>query len=369
MSSMYAIVLAGGIGSRLWPRSRNTSPKQLLDLVSERTMIQETVDRLQLLMPCKNMVIVVGENHAVKVREQLGEVPPENVLTEPSGRGTAPAIGLGLLHIRRLADAAGVANPVIGSFHADHVIKNRDAFVQVVRAAGKIAQEGYIVTLGITPTEPHTGYGYIERSEEIGSAEGLQAYKVARFVEKPSHQKAVEYLATGKYSWNSGMFIWTLDTIMDEYKRLQPTLATSLAKIGDAHGGANYKQVLDDTWNDIRTETIDVGIAEKSDRMAVVPADMGWSDVGDWSVVADLLAQQNSDDGGNAVIADHHVAHGTSGTLIYSRNAGKLIATIGLDNMIIVDLPDVLMVAPRSKNQEVKKIVEELKQRGMEKFL
>lgn len=365
---MYAIVLAGGIGSRLWPRSRNDHPKQLLDLVSERTMIQETVDRLQLLMPCENITIVVGENHAVKVREQLKELPPENVLVEPSGRGTAPAIGLALLHIRRLAAQAGISNPVIGSFHADHVITKRDEFCRLVQAGAQIAEKEFIVTLGITPDHPHTGYGYIERDGELDKVNGLTAYRVARFVEKPSYHKAEEYLATGRYSWNSGMFMWTLSTILEEYQAYLPDLYASLEQIGAAYGQADYDKKMGDIWNAIRSETIDVGIAEKSQRMAVLPADIGWSDVGDWSVVADLLAQKVGDGDGNAVVG-HHIGHGTQHSLIYSRNDGKLIATIGLDEMLIVDLPDVLLVAPRSKNQEVKKIVEHLRQHGLEKFL
>lgn len=365
---MYAIVLAGGVGSRLWPRSRNDHPKQLLDLVSERTMIQETVDRLQLLMPCENITIVVGENHATKVREQLKELPAENVLVEPSGRGTAPAIGLALLQIKRLATKAGISDPVIGSFHADHVITKRDEFCRLVQAGEKVAEKGYIVTLGITPQQPHTGYGYIERDGELESVNGLSAYRVARFVEKPSYHKAEEYLATGRYSWNSGMFMWKLSTILEEYSQYLPELYGGLSKIEAAYTQSNYTEIMGDIWNDIRSETIDVGIAEKSQRMAVLPADIGWSDVGDWSVVADLLAQKLADDDGNAVVG-HHVGHGTTRSLIYSRNDGKLIATIGLDEMLVVDLPDVLLVAPRSKNQEVKKIVEHLRQHGLEKFL
>jgi len=177
---MYGIVLAGGVGSRLWPRSRNNSPKQLLDLVSERTMIQETVDRLKKLMPPENITIVVGESHADQVRVQLPELPEGNILIEPVGRGTAPAIGLGLARIRALAAAAGDSDPVIGSFHADHVITNPEGFCQVVRAAAHVAEDGYIVTLGITPDHPHTGYGYIERDGLIKEVDGLPRCPLCR---------------------------------------------------------------------------------------------------------------------------------------------------------------------------------------------
>ena len=365
---MYAIVLAGGVGSRLWPRSRNNNPKQLLDLVSDRTMIQETLDRLKLLMPVENITIVVGENHAVEVRRQLADLPTENVLIEPSGRGTAPAIGLALLQIRRLAQAAGESDPVIGSFHADHVITQREEFCRTVRAAAQVAQQGYIVTLGIKPDHPHTGYGYIERGEELHAIDGQSVYRVARFVEKPPRQTAEEYLSTGRYSWNSGMFIWRLSTILQEYKSYLPQLTDQLEQIASVYGQPDYTQKLAYLWNDVKSETIDVGIAEKSHQMAVLAADIGWSDVGDWSVVADLIAAKQPSGEGNAVVG-HHIGFGTTNSLIYGGNEGKLIATLGVEDLLIVDLPDVLLVAPRSQNQEVKKIVERLKQEGLEKFL
>lgn len=360
---MYGIVLAGGVGSRLWPRSRNNSPKQLLDLVSERTMIQETVDRLKRLMSPENITIVVGENHAEQVRAQLPELLPENILIEPVGRGTAPAIGLGLARIRALAAAAGDSDPVIGSFHADHVITNPDGFCQVVRAAARVAEDGYIVTLGITPDHPHTGYGYIERDELIKEVDGLPAYRVARFVEKPPRATAEQYLATGRYSWNSGMFIWKLSVITEEYATYLPELSAQLEKYSHASGPEAAA-----IWNGLKSETIDVGIAEKSHRMAVLPAEFGWSDVGDWSVVADLIAARHPSEENNAVVG-HHLGFGTSNSLIYGGNENKLIATINVKDFIIVDLPDVLLVAPRSENQEVKRIVERLRQQGLEKFL
>jgi mannose-1-phosphate guanylyltransferase len=361
---MYGIVLAGGVGSRLWPRSRNNNPKQLLDLVSDRTMIQETVARLQRLMPPENITIVVGENHAALVHLQLPELPPENVLIEPAGRGTAPAIGLGLARIRELAEAAGDADPVIGSFHADHVITNPEGFCQVVKAAAQVADAGYIVTLGITPDEPHTGYGYIRRSEHIEDVDGLPVYKVAGFVEKPPRATAEEYLATGKYSWNSGMFIWKLSVITEEYATYLPELSRQLQE----YSLAETPQAAASIWNQLKSETIDVGIAEKSQRMAVLPAEFGWSDVGDWSVVADLIAARQPSPENNAVVG-HHLGLNTFNSLIYGANENKLIATINVKDFIIVDLPDVLLVAPRSQNQEVKKIVEKLKQQGLDKFL
>jgi mannose-1-phosphate guanylyltransferase len=361
---MYGIVLAGGVGSRLWPRSRNNNPKQLLDLVSDHTMIQETVARLQRLMPTENITIVVGENHAEQVRLQLPELPSDNVLIEPVGRGTAPAIGLGLARIGALAAAVGDADPIIGSFHADHVITDPENFCRVVRAAAHVAEDGYIVTLGITPDHPHTGYGYIERDGQIKEVDGLPVYRVARFVEKPPKATAEQYLATGNYSWNSGMFLWKLSVITTEYATYLPELSRQLQEFA----GAANPQAAAEIWNGLKSETIDVGIAEKSKRMAVLPAEFGWSDVGDWSVVADLIAARQPSEENNAVVG-HHLGFGTSNSLIYGVNENKLIATINVKDFIIVDLPDVLLVAPRNQNQEVKRIVEHLKQKGLDKFL
>jgi mannose-1-phosphate guanylyltransferase len=365
---MYAIVLAGGVGSRLWPRSRNNTPKQLIDLIPGDSMLQESVKRLSCLMPQENVVIVTGENLAAETRRQLPELPAENVIVEPAGRGTAPAIGLGLLHVARLAEARGDKDPVVGSFTADHIIANVDQFCKVVAVAGQVAAENYIVTLGITPDSPHTGYGYIEQGEKLEEIEEVPVFKVARFVEKPPRVKAEEYLATGRYCWNSGMFIWRLSMIMGEYRTYLPELSRQLEQINEVYGKPEEAEVVAKVWSEVRTETIDVGIAEKSQRMAVLPADIGWSDVGDWSAVAELIASMDKSEEGNAIVGQH-IGMGTKNSLIYSTSPSKLVATIGLEDVVVVDTHDVLLVARRSQNQDVKKVVERLKQEGLDKYL
>ncbi len=365
---MYGIIMAGGAGSRLWPRSRNQTPKQLLDLFSPQSLLQETVARLRPLMPPENIVLVTGEPHAAPARAQLPDLPPENILAEPAARGTAPAIGLALLHIARLAAERGETDPVIGSFHADHVITDAPEFQAVVRDGARLAAGGYIVTLGITPSAPHTGYGYIERGDALPYPGGHPAYRVARFVEKPPRATAEGYLATGLYSWNSGMFLWQLSTILAEYAHHQPQLMAQLQAIAAAAGHEDYATTLPRIWNEIRTETIDVGIAEKSVHMAVIPADFGWSDVGDWSVVAELLTAAQPNPHQNAVVGQH-VNIDTHHSLIYGTVPGKVIATVGVDNLLIVDTGDALLVCARARNQDVKKVVEQLRAENQTHYL
>jgi mannose-1-phosphate guanylyltransferase len=365
---MYGIIMAGGAGSRLWPRSRTQTPKQLLDLLSPNSLLQETVNRLRPLMPLENIVLVTGEQHAAAARDQLPDLPPANILAEPAARGTAPAIGLGLIYIARLAAERGEGDPVIGSFHADHVITDVPEFQAVVRDAATLAAEGCIVTLGITPSHPHTGYGYIERGDPLPYSGAHSAYRVVRFVEKPPRATAEAYLATGHYSWNSGMFLWQLSTIMDEYATHQPQLYQQLQTIAEAAANPDYAATLARIWTDIRTETIDVGIAEQSAHMAVIPADFGWSDIGDWSVVADLLAAQQANPQQNAVVG-HHIGLDTHNSLVYSTVAGKLIATVGVNNLLIVDTGDALLICDRARNQDVKKVVEQLRAEKQDQLL
>lgn len=331
-------------------------------------MLQETINRLAYLMPLENIVVVTGEQYAEFVQSQCPKLSAENILTEPAGRGTAPAIGLALYHIQRLAAANGENDPVIGSFHADHVITKQAAFCEVVRATEEIANDGYIVTLGILPDQPHTGYGYIERDSLLKVCRDYPVYKVARFVEKPPYEVAKEYLQTGRYSWNSGMFIWRLSTILEEYQEYQPQLAAQLREIANAFGTPEAAATINRVWNEIKSETIDVGIAEKSKRMAVLPADIGWSDVGDWAVVSNLISLRDQNADGNAV-SDMHVGFDTNNSMVWSFDKDKLIATIGIEDIVVIDTPDVLMICHRHKNQDVKKVVEYLKKNNLDKFL
>jgi mannose-1-phosphate guanylyltransferase len=349
---MYALVMAGGTGTRLWPRSRSAKPKQFLALLGDRTMLQETTDRILPLVRPDQLIIVTGQKYVELAAEQLPDVPRQNLIGEPSGKGSAPAIGLGALSMLR-----DDPNAVMAVLSSDHLIQKADVFRDALKAAEELAQQGYLVTLGIQPTEPQTGYGYIQRKAEIGTYNGFTAYEVQRFVEKPSRDKAEEYVQSGEYSWNAGIFIWRADRIMEAFGEYMPQLREQLDSIQSA-GGPSKPESFAAVWESIESITIDYGIMERAERVAVIPVDIGWNDVGDWDSLTQLAPQQDTN-----VVQAEHVGIDTTNTLIYS-DSNRLITTIGLDNFLVIDTGDTLLIAPRSCAQDVKKIVDELKRRG-----
>ncbi|HEX6292549.1 MAG TPA: mannose-1-phosphate guanylyltransferase [Herpetosiphonaceae bacterium] len=353
---MYALIMAGGTGTRLWPRSRAAKPKQFLPLLGERTMLQETVERIRPLVPTDQIIIATGRDYTDLTAEQLPDVPCANIIGEPSGKGSAPCIGLGALAIRQ--DDPGGIMVVLSS---DHQIQKAAVFREALKAAEELAQQGYLVTLGIQPTEPHTGYGYIHRRARLGQFNGFTAYEVERFVEKPRREIAEQYLQTGEYSWNAGIFIWRADAIMAAFAQHLPKLHQQLMAI-EAGGGPNDADAFSDVWASIENITIDYGIMERAERVAVIPVDIGWSDVGDWDTLAALAG-----DGDNVIQAEH-IGVDTHGTLVYSAS-DRLIATVGLDNFLVIDTGDALLVAPRDRAQDIKKIVDELKRQGRQDIL
>jgi mannose-1-phosphate guanylyltransferase len=349
---MYALIMAGGTGTRLWPRSRAATPKQFLPLLGDRTMLQETADRILPLVRPEQIIVVTGQRYIDLVGQQLPEVPPHQLIGEPSGKGSAPAIGLGALTM--LAADAHATMVVLSS---DHQIRKVDVFREALKAAEELAQQGYLVTLGIQPTEPQTGYGYIQRRQEIGQFNGFAAYEVARFVEKPNHATAKEYVQSGQYSWNAGIFIWRVDTIMNAFGEYLPQLSQQLSAIEQA-GGPSNPAAFGAVWESIENITIDYGVMERAQRIAVIPVDIGWSDVGDWDSLAELAAED-----GRNIIQAQHVGIDTRNTFVYS-NSDRVITTIGLDNFLVVDTGDAILVAPRDRAQDVKRVVEELKRQG-----
>jgi mannose-1-phosphate guanylyltransferase len=351
---MDVLVLAGGTGSRLWPRSRRTKPKQFLPLLSKRTMLQETVDRVRSLVDNERVFVVTGEDYATLVAEQLDQVPRANIIREPSGQGTAPAIGLAAIHMRRSDPDA-----IMAVLSADHLILRDEAFRTALQAAEVAAREGYLVTLGIKPSFANTGYGYIKCGDLISESHGLSIHKVGRYAEKPDEATAERYIADGNYYWNAGIFVWQTQTFLDAVEQYLPRLRNQLSQIQAGFGKSRQQVILNTIWEQVENITVDYGIMERAPNVAVIPVDIGWSDVGDWHTLTTLL---DTGESANVVIGPH-VEVDTRSTLIYS-DSGRIIATIGLEDFLVVDTGDALLIAPRNRAQDVKKIVDQLREEG-----
>ena len=355
--------MAGGGGTRLWPVSRKEKPKQLLPLLGQETLFQSTVKRLEELFPPERILVVTVEEQAREMRLQAPDIPEENYLIESSPRGTASVVGLAaaVLH-KRDKDAAMAILP------SDHFIRNRDLFHYLLKAAFDVADNGYLVTLGITPTQPSTAYGYIQQGKPLDGQYKYPTYNVVRFIEKPDEKTAQQLLRTGDHSWNSGMFIWRADVILGEIDKQMPELGKALKKISSAWGTDQQADVLNENWRDLKVETVDYGIMEKAERVAVLPAGgLGWSDVGMWSSLFEVLLPDM--DGNIATNSSLHLAHETHNTLVYGGNNDRLIVTIGVDDMVIIDAGDVLMVCKTDQSQKVRDVVVHLKKHNQEKFL
>jgi len=353
-ADFWSIIPAGGSGSRLWPVSRSGQPKFLLNLIdANRSLLQQTVDRLQLVCKGHQMLVVGGPAHAAPITRQLPEIATQQIVVEPSPKGSGPAIALAAMLIAREDPTA-----VMGSFAADHDVKDLAAFSAAVRAAIETAREGWLVTIGIRPTRPETGYGYIERDERLLlTTPGGDAYRAAQFVEKPDLERAVAYVESGRFLWNASMFVWRVDTFLTELRTFLPDLADGLSQIVAAWGTAQQDAVMGEIWPQLEDVTIDTGIMERSERVAVVPAEMGWSDVGDWHGLGALLTH---DESGNSVRGDI-ISTGCSNSVVWS-DTGRMISLVGLDSIVVVDTADALLVADRSQAQLVRSTVTRLKE-------
>jgi mannose-1-phosphate guanylyltransferase len=349
---LWAIVPAGGSGTRLWPLSRATRPKFLLPLLGERSLLQQTVDRIAPLAAPERTVVVCGPAHAAPIARQLPELPERNIVVEPAPRGSGPAIALATALIARHDPEA-----IVGSFAADHEVTDLLAFEAAIRTAIDAARDGWLVTIGLEPTRPETGFGYIERTPDlvVETVHGA-AYRAERFVEKPDQATADAYLATGRFLWNASMFVWRARSLLAEVERLQPELFAGICRIASAWGTPEQERVTADVWLRLPESTIDQGVLERAGRIAVVPTSMGWSDVGDWNNLGDLIQRDGS---GNSVRGDL-VQSQTHDCVVWSET-GRLVALVGLKNIAVVDTEDALLVVDRKDAQEVRRIVEELK--------
>ena len=352
---MYAVILAGGSGTRFWPKSREQLPKQLLNINGERTMIQDTLTRISPIVSAEKTWIITNEKHALETCRQLKATKfnPSQLLTEPIARNTAAAIGYSA-YILSQQDP----NAIMAVFPADHAITTHKQFLELIEQAKTVAKKNHLVTLGIKPTSPETGYGYIKQGKSL---EG-NAYKVDRFIEKPDKATAEKYLSEGGYYWNSGIFIWKVSVLLNEIKRYLPNLHTQLDKLSkntiEVKGPYPFKELNDSgkkIFESLQPVSIDNGIMEKSNNSVVFPANIGWNDVGSWTALADI---SQKDSKGN-VIKGNVFSIENNNSIIYAEE--RLVATMGLKNMIVVDTSDAVLICPKDCAQDVKKIVEQIK--------
>lgn len=345
---LYAVIMAGGVGSRFWPRSKKKLPKQLLKIFGENTMIQDTVERISSIVSKENVLIVTNEVQKDGVKEQLPYIPDENILVEPFGRNTAACIGLASIIIQqRDPDAVTFVLP------ADHIIKDGESFITTLMNAAKFANENpALVTIGIVPTRPETGYGYIQIDEE---SEKENVFKVLTFAEKPNYATAVNFINSGDFFWNSGMFIWKIDTIMNEIKQHMPDLYEGLQQIKEQIDAPDFLNILSNIYGQLRSISIDYGIMEKSENVFLVKGKFNWSDVGSWEAVYQLSDKDS----------DGNVKTGTVYTDMvldsYIYSPEKFTAVIGLDDIIVINCNDALLICKRDKAQDVKNIIDHLK--------
>lgn len=353
--NIYAVIMAGGSGTRFWPMSRGDTPKQFLRLLSSETLLQQTMSRIAPIVPPERVIVVTSRAHADRVKELLPALPQKNLLLEPVGRNTAPCIGLAALEVqRRASDAVMVVLP------ADHYVGDEEEFRRVVVSAAKLASTGRLVTVGIRPVRPETGYGYLRLGEHVGEE---SARFVDAFVEKPSFDTAVEYLASGHYLWNSGMFAFTPERIQQELEQHMPRHAAAFGRIAQAWGTDDSEEVLEQEYAAMEPISIDYGVMEKAAEIAVLVGRFPWSDVGTWAALRDVLPRGENDtvsmgevvelDGrGNVLVAD-----------------GGLVAALGLREMVVVRSGDAVLVCPRNRAQDVRRVVEALRQAGLEQYL
>lgn len=351
MGMYYAVIMAGGSGTRLWPLSRRDYPKQALKLVGERTMLQYAVERIRSIFPPERILVVTLARHAPILMKQVPVLPPQSFILEPEGRGTAPAIGLAAIHIAKQDPEASMV-----ILTADHFITKMKHFCDVLDAAKKVAV-GRLVTLGIQPAFPSTGFGYIHQGPLVGKENGFPFYAVERFTEKPDLPTAQEMVDSKEYSWNSGMFVWPVKRILKEFKCQMQDFYSQLMEVSAALGTPAYGPVLERVWPQVAKETIDYGIMEGAGDVVVIPVDIGWTDIGSWGSLFNLLPV----DADNNVFVGPHIGIDTKNTMVFG-NAKRLVALMGVEDLMIIDSDDVVMVCSREREQEVKAFVEYLKQ-------
>lgn len=360
-SNLYCIIMAGGVGSRFWPMSREARPKQFLDILGlGKTFLQMTFERMAQIVPRENILIVTSERYGALVREQLPEIPQENVLMEPYKRNTAPCVAYATYKLyKRNPDAIVVVSP------ADHFITGENLFADTVsRAMEEAATSGKLYTIGIKPTRPETNYGYIQMAGESKSVGPYEVRNVKTFTEKPDLELAKVFLETGEFVWNSGIFIWSLKSIIREMESLLPEVADIFSKGADSYYTSCEKDFIQQAYASSPSISIDYGVMEKTKNCCVFPSTFGWSDVGTWNSVYERSSEK--DENGNIVKCKVSMVQDTKGSIVQTSDPEKLVVVKGLENMMVIDLDDVLMVCPRC-DKAIKDVITDLTMRDITK--
>ncbi len=360
----FAVILAGGGGTRLWPKSRNQTPKQFLKLIGKETMMQIAANRITKIIPWERVIVVTNELYKKEVHEQLPEVPVLNIIAEPAKRDTALAMLVGALYAKSLDPDAVCINMA-----SDHIVTDEQEFTRVMKHAAQTASENdYLVTVGIYPTRPATGFGYIKIGDDLKKlGHGLSLFKVDSFTEKPNESTARAFISTGKYFWNANMYVWSSTVLQRAFQTHLHSMHELTSKLDDLTG-QKFHDALPGIYDKADSISVDYAISEKANNLVLIPGDFGWDDVGDWKVVYDL---EKKDLAGNVVIGDDStrkvLAISSQNNLIHAD--GKLVAMVGVNNMIIIDTGEILMILPKSQSQDVKKIVERLKEEDKKEYL
>jgi len=355
----HAVILAGGRGTRFWPRSRTRTPKQLLNIIGKDTMLEQTVARLRPLIPAERIWTVTNKEQAAAVRKQVPGGSRKRVLVEPMGMNTAVAIGLAAIHVRHVARG----DALLAVLPADHYIAETQKYLKIVSAALEVAREPRrMVVLGIPPTRPETGFGYIERMGELIDSNGFPVFAVKRFTEKPALPFAVEYVASGKYHWNAGMFFWRVSTFLENLRNFLPKTHAALEKLATMISTRRYESQLRAMYAKLQSISVDYAVLEPATRIEgpanvfVIPADVGWSDIGSWAAVYELLAKKS----GENVFAGAGHTLDAQGNFLWAPS--KFVAAIGVHDLVVVETPDALLICPRDRAQDVAKIVKWLEE-------
>jgi mannose-1-phosphate guanylyltransferase len=367
----HAVILAGGRGTRFWPRSRTRTPKQLLNIVGNSTMLQQTVERLRPLILPNRIWTVTNSEQAASLAKQLPSPARKRILAEPLGRNTAAAIALAAAHVRHAANG----DALLAVLPADHYIAQPDRYRQILSAAIDVAREqGRMVVLGIPPTRPETGFGYIERGREQRDVNGFPVFPVRRFTEKPELAVARDYVASGNYFWNAGMFFWRISTFLEALREFLPKTFAAIESLSVHIGKRSYTSKLKKIYPTLENISVDYAVLEKAAGGAdsgstakrnvfVIPAEVGWSDIGSWAAVYELLAKR----AGENILAGPGQTLDAEGNFLWSPN--KFVAAVGIHDLVVVETPDALLVCPRARAQDVSKIVKSLEERKLKRLL